>query len=163
MPRFPRTVPPRASTAPRVPAPFRSRSVNSRGYARDLLAASRTWTEGWPPIRADDAGRAFIATVDEFAREGTLVELTPHTHRKTAARVIEGSPGAVDGAGQLGNQLATKGWPAGGTFAKGDYLIVAGVDYPLVIGAPATASAAGLVTFDLSTRSGPDSRPRTTP
>jgi hypothetical protein len=118
-------------TLPAVPGFTRSRLV-----PRSVVSASASpftgeqqiyrhqgeWWEfeaGLPPMRRGVAEAWLAALTSLFGRHGTFLFGDPDG--KTAFGTFTGTP-LVDGAGQTGNVLATKGWTAAITLKAGNYI-----------------------------------------
>lgn len=149
--RFPRRpFPPSEVDFIRGAAPKVALARNAKRQHRGTVEGVRRWREVWPPIPMHEAdGRAFLWSIEEAFQRAVALELIPHAYRFSGGSVLQGAGGHIDGPDQTGTSLATRGWPAGGTFSSGDYLVVQGLNWPLGIAAPVTADAAGNVTFQI--------------
>lgn len=104
----------------------------------------------YPPMIRADAAQLETALLSLRGSYGTFY-LGPTGYEKTPQGVATGTP-LVDGAGQTGYFLATKGWTAGvtGILKAGDWISFAG--YLHKVGADANSNGAGLATLELTTR-----------
>ncbi|OWK27583.1 hypothetical protein [Sphingomonas dokdonensis] len=111
-----------------------------------ILAAAPRWfaTVTLPPILGEDRvldWRAFVVDLDGVANSFRLVAVERD-------QLPAGVAVSVDGAGQGGLQLATKGWGAPGLKLKRGQFVTVG-DQLLMLRAPVIADAAGKAILSL--------------
>lgn len=148
---FPRTRAPREAERPYGRSPIVVRAQNSRKQFRGSNNVGWRWMESWAAEDVyDDVFNELYAQIKEWHRSPTVVQVRPWHHSVARGDVSVGTTGAVNGADQSGTTLVCDGFPANGTFKRGDYLTVAGPNYALELTADTQADGAGNVTFQLA-------------
>jgi len=131
MPTFPRELMPRTASYPTSPSGLVSVGQTGRIQARGTAQRGRQWTETWPDLRAGAAETETLLAWIAWAHASQLAYDVTHPRLAGSGIAPRGAGGGtpvVDGAGQTGDQLATRGWSASvtGVVRAGDVIALAG-------------------------------------
>lgn len=127
MPVWPRDIYPNGASHPVMPGASRSRGDTGKGQRRATMQAGRVFVETYPIFLASSPeGRKFIATINDFWRNGTQFTMLHHFYR-THNGLGTGAP-SVSGGSQTGKTLVTTGWTGSNPVLRsGDIIRLAGI------------------------------------
>jgi hypothetical protein len=152
MPAWPRDITPAGSTSFVMPGAMASWGHSGKGQHRAFAQAGRIWTETLPPFRAGSPeGRRLIRCINDYWRNGTEFTIQ---HYSYLTRNGTGGPGSplVNGAGQLGSNLVTDGWPpsTSNLLRDGDIIKVAGIKHVLDVCGDVSSNGSGQATIPIN-------------
>lgn len=135
---WPRDIYPNGSSYFSMPGAARSRGLTGKHQRRATMQSGRRFVETYPIFKADSPeGRAFIATINDYWRNGTQFTLLHHFYRTHNG----GGTGApeINAANQTGKSLITNGWTGANPVLKaGDIIRIAGISrvFDVLVDAP---------------------------
>jgi hypothetical protein len=148
MPAWPRAIRPNGSSPPLYPGGLQSWGLSGKGQLRAIGNAGRIWTETYRPFDLQSAdGRAFIAAINEFWRNGIIFDIQ-HLLYKARYGAGGGAP-LVNGAAQTGSLINLDGCPVStpNWLRQGDILRFAGLNpvYDITANVNTTAGGAAAI------------------
>lgn len=150
MAAWPRVILPQRASPFVMPGALQAWSQTGKAQHRATAQVGRIWKETYVPFRAGSIeGRAFIATINNYWRNGTgftidhRVYLTHNGGGTGTARVV--------GGGQTGSSLATDGWTGSNPVLRaGDIIAIAGIAHVFDVTADAPNLVAGACTLAIN-------------
>lgn len=154
MAAFPRTKQPASVSPFSVPGPLISHGHSGKDQRRATLQIGRSWTETWPPLRADDADvQALLTFIRRHWASGDSFTIA---HLATPGSGLDpngagGGTPVVNGASQTGTSLVTDGWSTGVTdvVKTGDVIKISGLTPLYEITADANSDGSGNATLSI--------------
>lgn len=155
MATFPRTIPPRRSTMPRVPIGMFSWGETGSAQLRTTQQVGRLWEEEWPDLRL---GRpnvdAFLAWLEWAQQTQDVFDVVHHLLPGSglAPNGVGGGTPLVAGGSQIGTSLVTDGWPVSTTkvVAGGDVIKIAGLTPIYRVRDDANSNGSGVATLTIA-------------
>ena len=129
MPTFPRTILPAEASLPRHPTGLRAFGETGKGQLRAITQVGRSWTETFPPQSLNDtAFRAWLAEIESYWRNQTIVDVDHRAHRTLlgsgGGTPVVSTPAAVNISSTNNNTILVTTASAHG-FAIGDEVEIA--------------------------------------
>ena len=151
MPTWPRTILPTDATWPQFPGALAAVAQSGKTQLRATAQIGRVWTETYGPLqRSNQAVQAFLATVNNYWRNGTLFQID-HRGQRGIFGLGTGSP-TVNGASQTGSSVVTTAWTANQTniLRAGDVILLPGITVVYDVTADVNSGTAGAATIPIN-------------
>ena len=153
MPTFPRTVLPREVDWPQMPTGLIAYGETGRVQLRSTQQAGRVWAERYPPLVLNTTVRAWLAQVEDYWRNRTIVDVDHRSLRTLlgagGGTPVVSTPAAVSISASANNTITLTTTTAHG-FAVGDEIEIAShTRSPAINGLHTVVAVGSSTTFDI--------------